>query len=197
MCQGMGKVAHVCAPYTLLRASNLSPPHHLPVRLPRREYETRQDPQTWQLVVGPELPASQHAAKLRRLVVELAPPQVAGPNPPPPPPPPPRRHPPPPVGVARGGGGPADGLVVELAPPQGAGPNPTQPDPTPPGMNSEQHVAVQRVLAAQDYALVLGMPGAGKTTTIVAMVQALVAAGKSVLLTSYTNRWGRDVGDGV
>lgn len=154
MCQGMGKVAHVCAPYTLLRASNLSPPHHLPVRLPRREYETRQDPQTRQLVVGPELPASQHAAKLRRLVVELAPPQFAGPN-------------------------------------------PTQPDPTPPGMNSEQHVAVQRVLAAQDYALVLGMPGAGKTTTIVAMVQALVAAGKSVLLTSYTNRWGRDVGDGV
>lgn len=98
-------------------------------------------------MVGPELPASQHAAKLRRLVVELAPPQFAAPD-------------------------------------------PTQPDPTPPGMNSEQHVAVQWVLAAQDYALVLGMPGAGKTTTIVAMVQALVAAGKSVLLTSYTNRWG-------
>ncbi len=33
-------------------------------------------------------------------------------------------------------------------------------------MNSEQHEAVHRVLAVKDYTLVLGMPGAGKTTTI-------------------------------
>ncbi len=140
----------------MLRAWAPEPPACLFPPYPiRRKFETRQDPQTRQLVVGAELPGSQHAAKLRRLVVDLAPPQFAAPD-------------------------------------------PTQPDPTPPGMNSEQHVAVQRVLAAQDYALVLGMPGAGKTTTIVAMVQALVAAGKSVLLTSYTNRWGgRGLGIGL
>lgn len=61
-------------------------------------------------------------------------------------------------------------LVVALeaprfAPPPAGGPG------TPAGMNSEQHAAVQRVLCARDYTLVLGMPGAGKTTTIVSMVQ--------------------------
>lgn len=61
--------------------------------------------------------------------------------------------------------------MVELAAPRHAARDPTQPDPTPPGMNSEQYEAVQRVLGAQDYTLVLGMPGAGKTTTIVSMVQ--------------------------
>ena len=35
--------------------------------------------------------------------------------------------------------------------------------------------------------LVLGMPGSGKTSTVVSAVQALVAAGRSVLLTAYTN----------
>lgn len=123
-------------------------PSYLPALLDRREVPTQWDGQTRQLRVGDELPMSQHAAKLRRLVVELAPPQFTPPD-------------------------------------------PTQPDPTPAGMNSEQAEAVRRVLSAQDYALVLGMPGAGKTTTIVSMVQALVAQGRSVLLTSYTNRWGR------
>ncbi len=44
-----------------------------------------------------------------------------------------------------------------------------------------------RVLAAEDYTLVLGMPGSGKTSTVISAVQALVAAGRSVLLTAYTN----------
>lgn len=34
-------------------------------------------------------------------------------------------------------------------------------------MNGDQVEAVGRVLAAQDYTLLLGMPGTGKTTTIV------------------------------
>ena len=45
-----------------------------------------------------------------------------------------------------------------------------------------------RVLAAQDYTLIMGMPGAGKTSTICAAVHALLARGCSVLIASYTNR---------
>ncbi|CAI4219897.1 unnamed protein product [Parascedosporium putredinis] len=45
----------------------------------------------------------------------------------------------------------------------------------------------QKVMSAQDYALVLGMPGTGKTTTIAHIIRALTAQGKSVLLTSYTH----------
>jgi DNA replication ATP-dependent helicase Dna2 len=39
----------------------------------------------------------------------------------------------------------------------------------------------------QDYALILGMPGTGKTTAIAHMVKLLVSMGKSVLLTAFTN----------
>jgi len=107
--------------------------HHpnprLHTRFPaRREFETFKDPQTGRQGTGGELECSLLATRLRQLIVHLAPPRYAQPD-------------------------------------------PTQPDPTPPGMNSEQHAAVQRVLCAQDYTLVLGMPGAGKTTTIVSMVQ--------------------------
>jgi DNA replication ATP-dependent helicase Dna2 len=41
--------------------------------------------------------------------------------------------------------------------------------------------------AARDYALILGMPGTGKTTTIARIVAELAARGRSVLLTSYTH----------
>ncbi|KAK3953683.1 DNA replication factor Dna2-domain-containing protein [Pseudoneurospora amorphoporcata] len=55
------------------------------------------------------------------------------------------------------------------------------------GLNVDQKAAVQKVMSAQDYALVLGMPGTGKTTTIVHIIRALVAQKKTVLLTSYTH----------
>ena len=55
------------------------------------------------------------------------------------------------------------------------------------GMNEEQEEALERVLGAEDYVLLLGMPGTGKTTTIAAIVWALVARGSKVLLTSFTN----------
>ena len=54
-------------------------------------------------------------------------------------------------------------------------------------LNSSQRLAMERVLDAEDYALVLGMPGTGKTTVIVALIKALVNLGKSVFLTSYTH----------
>lgn len=54
-------------------------------------------------------------------------------------------------------------------------------------LNADQERAVKKVLTAQDYALILGMPGTGKTTTIAEILKALCKAGKSVLLTSYTH----------
>jgi DNA replication ATP-dependent helicase Dna2 len=47
-------------------------------------------------------------------------------------------------------------------------------------LNSEQQEAVMRSICAKDYALLLGMPGTGKTTTISAIIKALVALGKKV-----------------
>ena len=37
-------------------------------------------------------------------------------------------------------------------------------------MNVEQIAAVEKIVTAEDYALVLGLPGAGKTATLVAAV---------------------------
>lgn len=54
-------------------------------------------------------------------------------------------------------------------------------------LNEDQIAAVRKVLNAEDYALILGMPGTGKTTTIVEIIKTLAVAGKSVLLTSYTH----------
>ena len=54
-------------------------------------------------------------------------------------------------------------------------------------LNCDQRKAIRKVLTAQDYALILGCPGAGKTHTIACLVRALVSLGKSVLLTSYTH----------
>src|SRR5690606_26872801 len=53
------------------------------------------------------------------------------------------------------------------------------------GLNEDQKAAIFKVMSAQDYALVLGMPGTGKTTTIAHIIRALVLQGKSVLLASY------------
>ena len=44
-----------------------------------------------------------------------------------------------------------------------------------------------QILTAKDYTLILGMPGTGKTSTMVHAVKALLMRGASILLTSYTN----------
>ena len=54
-------------------------------------------------------------------------------------------------------------------------------------LNIDQQNAIEKVMSAKNYALVLGMPGTGKTTTIAHIIRALVLKGKSVLLTSYTH----------
>jgi DNA replication ATP-dependent helicase Dna2 len=54
-------------------------------------------------------------------------------------------------------------------------------------LNDSQRGAISKVLSAEDYALVLGMPGTGKTTVIAALIKILVAQGRTVLLTSYTH----------
>lgn len=54
-------------------------------------------------------------------------------------------------------------------------------------LNEDQERAVEKVLSATDYALIMGFPGTGKTTTIAEILKALAKAGKSVLLTSYTH----------
>ncbi|KIX04982.1 uncharacterized protein Z518_05854 [Rhinocladiella mackenziei CBS 650.93] len=54
-------------------------------------------------------------------------------------------------------------------------------------LNIDQRRAIEKVMSARDYALVLGMPGTGKTTTIAHIIRALVSQGKSVLLASYTH----------
>ncbi|GAV53204.1 hypothetical protein ZYGR_0AI04880 [Zygosaccharomyces rouxii] len=53
--------------------------------------------------------------------------------------------------------------------------------------NYDQHKAMGKVMRAKDYALILGMPGSGKTTVIAQIIKVLVGRGQKVLLTSYTH----------
>ncbi|XP_044494174.1 DNA replication ATP-dependent helicase/nuclease JHS1 isoform X2 [Mangifera indica] len=54
-------------------------------------------------------------------------------------------------------------------------------------LNDDQRRAILKILTTRDYALILGMPGTGKTSTMVHAVKALLMRGSSILLTSYTN----------
>ncbi|CAI1768670.1 hypothetical protein SEUBUCD646_0O03300 [Saccharomyces eubayanus] len=54
-------------------------------------------------------------------------------------------------------------------------------------LNVDQRLAIDKIMRAEDYALILGMPGTGKTTVIAEIIKILVSKGKSVLLTSYTH----------
>jgi DNA replication ATP-dependent helicase Dna2 len=78
-------------------------------------------------------------------------------------------------------------LVVDLNPPRFKAQSTAYTLKDRENINVDQRRAIQKVMSAQDYALVLGMPGTGKTTTIAHIIRALVSQGKSVLLTSYTH----------
>ncbi|KAK9460297.1 DNA replication factor Dna2-domain-containing protein [Lipomyces oligophaga] len=54
-------------------------------------------------------------------------------------------------------------------------------------LNPDQLSAVEKVLSAEDYALIMGMPGTGKTTTLCQIIEALLQQKKTILLTSYTH----------
>ncbi|KAK9237888.1 DNA replication factor Dna2-domain-containing protein [Lipomyces kononenkoae] len=55
------------------------------------------------------------------------------------------------------------------------------------GLNEDQLKAVNKVVTALDYALIMGMPGTGKTTTVSHIIEMLLAQNKTILLTSYTH----------
>jgi DNA replication ATP-dependent helicase Dna2 len=54
--------------------------------------------------------------------------------------------------------------------------------------NEAQNEAVSLALNAEDFALVHGPPGTGKTYTLATMVRAMVERGERVLLSAFTNR---------
>ncbi|WP_435333141.1 AAA domain-containing protein [Haloarchaeobius sp. TZWWS8] len=54
--------------------------------------------------------------------------------------------------------------------------------------NEAQDEAVRKAVTAQDFALIHGPPGTGKTYTIARAVRAMVERGERVLLSSFTNR---------
>ena len=54
-------------------------------------------------------------------------------------------------------------------------------------LNSDQKEAIMKVISAEDFALIQGLPGTGKTATVAFLCKLLVAKGYRVLLTSYTH----------
>lgn len=54
-------------------------------------------------------------------------------------------------------------------------------------LNEEQRYAVEKVVTCSDYALVLGLPGAGKSETLVCCILVLALLEKRVLITSHTH----------
>jgi hypothetical protein len=76
-------------------------------------------------------------------------------------------------------------LIIDLEPPKFVAPKVKYTLPL--SLNPDQKHAVERVLYTQDYCLILGMPGTGKTTTITEIVKVLLERGSSILITAHTH----------
>ncbi|KRZ86448.1 DNA replication ATP-dependent helicase/nuclease DNA2, partial [Trichinella sp. T8] len=55
------------------------------------------------------------------------------------------------------------------------------------GLNAEQKFAIVKTMLADDYALIKGFPGSGKSSTVIAMIRTFISNGNSVLVCAYTN----------
>lgn len=82
-------------------------------------------------------------------------------------------------------------LIVNNRPPSFTEPNNPDDDRIPDRFTKHlddcQRSALKHVLSAQDYALIVGMPGTGKTTTLAAIIAVLLWRGETVLLVSHTH----------
>ncbi|OHT11922.1 helicase [Tritrichomonas foetus] len=76
-------------------------------------------------------------------------------------------------------------LVVDCARPHFS----RLPDDVPydPKLNEDQNIAIHTALSAQDYMLLLGMPGTGKTTALVSLIKTMVDKGNRVMIASFTH----------
>ncbi|MFO0004407.1 MAG: AAA domain-containing protein, partial [bacterium] len=54
-------------------------------------------------------------------------------------------------------------------------------------LNEEQQIAALKSILAQNYHMVLGTPGSGKTTAIVVLIRILAQMKQRVLVVSFTN----------
>ncbi|XP_066591181.1 DNA replication ATP-dependent helicase/nuclease DNA2 isoform X2 [Prorops nasuta] len=54
-------------------------------------------------------------------------------------------------------------------------------------LNENQRKAVLKALSANEYLLIKGMPGTGKTETIIALIEVLKSMGQSILITAHTH----------
>lgn len=57
-----------------------------------------------------------------------------------------------------------------------------------PDFNAEQNLAIERAMQMQDYLLIHGPPGTGKTSVIAEIVKRLVQQGLRVMLVAFTNQ---------
>src|SRR5690606_38474871 len=56
-----------------------------------------------------------------------------------------------------------------------------------PSLNFSQNLACQKIDAAEDFAVVHGPPGTGKTTTLIAAIRQAVEKGRNILVSAPSN----------